>query len=143
MAAASELRPHRLGECLVSLADGRGEVSFGGGALQWRVVEVDGAEWRASGEGDGEQFDGDRIGAGIRLRHWRPGDRFRPIGMEAAVKLQDLFTNAHIPADQRRRLVIAETRDGDVFWVEGLRIGDLARLTERTRRRLIWQWRRP
>ena len=40
-----------------------------------------------------EFFDADRVGGKITLRHWRPGDRFQPIGLKSAVKLQDLFTN--------------------------------------------------
>jgi tRNA(Ile)-lysidine synthetase-like protein len=44
-----------------------------------------------------EIFDADKIGGKILLRHWRAGDRFQPIGLKSAAKLQDLFTNAKIP----------------------------------------------
>ena len=76
------------------------------------------------------------------MRHWRPGDRFQPIGMGAPVKLQDLFTNAKIPSERRRELLVAETRRGEIFWVEGLRMGEQFKLDKRTRRYLIWRWRR-
>jgi len=74
------------------------------------------------------------------LRHWRAGDRFQPIGLKSAVKLQDLFVNAKIPAAQRRNLILAATAAGEIFWVEGLRIGEKFKLTSATKRRLRWNW---
>ena len=87
-----------------------------------------------------EFFDAGKIGGEIILRHWRPGDRFQPIGLKSAVKLQDLFVNARIPAARRRELVLAAAADGAIFWVEGLRIGERFKLTARTGQKLRWQW---
>ncbi len=89
-----------------------------------------------------EWLDADAVGARIRLRHWRAGDRFQPIGLESASKLQDLFTNARVPAAERRRRVVAETEGGEIFWVEGLRIGHGVRRTDATVRTLGWLWER-
>ena len=88
-----------------------------------------------------EFFDADRIGQQIVLRHWLPGDRFRPIGLKAAAKLQDLFVNAKIPRERRRELVVAATARGEIFWVERLRIGERFKLTPDTKRCLVWRWR--
>jgi tRNA(Ile)-lysidine synthase len=88
-----------------------------------------------------EVFDADKIGEKILLRHWRAGDRFHPIGMSAGLKLQDLFTNAKIPREQRHRLVVADTGAG-IFWVEGLRISEKFKVTAETRRILVWKWGR-
>jgi hypothetical protein len=52
--------------------------------------------------------------------------------------LQDLFVNAKIPAARRRALVLAATAAGEIFWVEGLRIGETFKLTPVTARRFIW-----
>jgi len=89
-----------------------------------------------------ELFDADKTGGEIILRHWQPGDRFQPIGFKSAVKLQDLFVNAKIPSIRRRELVLATTKAGEIFWVEGLRIGDPFKLTPATGRKLVWQFRR-
>jgi tRNA(Ile)-lysidine synthase len=88
-----------------------------------------------------EFFDADKIGNIIILRHWRAGDRFQPIGLKSAVKLQDLFTNAKIPRARRRGLIVAEAVNGEIFWVEGLRISENFKLTPQTERRLVWRWR--
>lgn len=85
-----------------------------------------------------EFFDAAKVGDEVILRHWRAGDRFQPIGLKSAVKLQDLFVNAKIPADRRRELVVATTAGGGIFWVEGLRIGEPYKLTGETARILVW-----
>jgi tRNA(Ile)-lysidine synthase len=87
-----------------------------------------------------EVFDADKIGGEIVLRHWRPGDLFQPIGLNSAAKLQDLFVNAGIPAARRRELALATTAGGEIFWVDGLRIGGRFKLTPQTARMLLWKW---
>lgn len=88
----------------------------------------------------GEIFDADRISEEITLRHWQPGDRFQPIGTEQHSKLQDLFTNAKVSAAEKRKRVIACNVDCIPFWVQGLRIGDLAKITPNTKRFMKWRW---
>jgi tRNA(Ile)-lysidine synthase len=85
-----------------------------------------------------EIFDADKIGGKIILRHWRAGDRFQPIGLKSAAKLQDLFTNAKIPCERRRNLIVAEAASGEIFWVEGLRISENFKITPQTKKQLIW-----
>jgi len=122
----------------------QGEVEFGGRKFRWRVElrrRFELPREKLTGESSviREYFDADKIGGEMVLRHWRPGDRFQPIGLKSAVKLQDLFVNAKIPAMRRRELVLATTKADAIFWVEGLRIGEQFKLTPQTRRRLVWQ----
>jgi len=127
----------------VSLA--KRTVQFGGRKFSWSRELV------RSGQGGGpvkarmsalellESFDADEVGLNIILRHWRSGDRFQPIGMPKAVKLQDLFVNAKIPAARRHELILATTAAGEIFWVEGLRIGEQFKLTRETKAKLEWK----
>lgn len=125
----------------VALTGETGRLTFNGLKLRWRITT--GRAFRSGGPSPGrEVFDADQLGPRIRLRHWRPGDRFQPIGMKRAVKLQDWFTNHKIPAYWRRRLVVAENSTGVIFWVEGQRIAEVAKLRRGTKRRLIWRWQR-
>ena len=134
---ASELR--------LSLSGGAGRAGFGGKEICWKILTQ--KKFQAPRQhADGpsalrEFFDADKIGGEIILRHWRAGDRFQPIGLKSAAKLQDLFVNAKIPAARRRELVLATTADGEIFWVEGLRIGERFKLTLETKRKLVWKWR--
>ncbi len=129
----------RFEEEFVELAGDGGMFGFGGIDVGWTARVGEGVAGIA---GSGEVFDADSVGPSIRVRHWRPGDRFQPIGLGASAKLQDLFTNARVPAGERRGRVLAETSGGEIFWVEGLRVGEVAKVTDGTRRRLGWTWRR-
>src|SRR5207253_3228882 len=89
-----------------------------------------------------EAFDADEVGSPVLLRHWRPGDRFQPIGLKGTVKLQDWFSNQKVPQPLRHRLIVATTASGEIFWVEGQRISETVKVSARTRRFLEWRWQR-
>ncbi|HEU5395765.1 MAG TPA: tRNA lysidine(34) synthetase TilS, partial [Verrucomicrobiae bacterium] len=124
----------------VDLRGRGGEARFDGTGIRWRVTAAKaGGESAAPGRRPGREiFDADRVGDRVVLRHWRAGDRFQPIGMKRPVKLQDLFTNAKIPRARRHRLVLAATASGEIFWVDGLRVGERFKVRPGTRRRLAW-----
>jgi tRNA(Ile)-lysidine synthetase-like protein len=128
-------------ETVINLAGRAGDVEFDGMRLGWRLEA--GANFaRPHGRKACESFDADKVGGNITLRHWRPGDRFQPIGLRSSVKLQDLFTNRKIPRTRRRALMVAAAENREIFWVEGLRISENFKLTPQTRRRLVWRWHR-
>ncbi len=129
----------KVNELMVNLAGRAGEVNFAGVRLHWNF---EGASQPVSlGKRTGcECFDADKVGGQITLRHWQAGDRFQPIGLKSAVKLQDLFTNQKIPRVLRRSLVIAEAANRKIFWVQGLRMAENFKLMPKTKRRLIWHW---
>ena len=126
-------------ELKFNLSGRAGRVVFGGRKFRWQIQPQ--KKFRRPPQKDGwEMFDADKIGGEIVLRHWRAGDRFQPIGLNSAIKLQDLFVNARIPAARRRALVLAATAAGEIFWVEGLRMGEKFKLTAATRRKWVWNW---
>ena len=119
----------------------KGKRNIGGAALCWRVENRPGSKAISISKVQilFECFDAEKLGERIILRHWRPGDRFQPIGMPNSVKLQNLFTNTRIPRNRRHQLLLATTERGDIFWVEGIRISEQYKLTPETRKRLVWQ----
>jgi tRNA(Ile)-lysidine synthase len=120
--------------------DRSGSASFGHLDFCWQVRDVKDDRPQPAFQPRRELFDADQVGEQVRLRYWRPGDRFQPIGMSQAVKLQDLFVNLKIPKPLRHQKIIAEAQDGEVFWVEGLRIGERFKLSSQTRHCLAWSW---
>ncbi len=134
------------GELKFKMSGRAGRVGFVGWEFYWALKKYDGSLGLARRSPSSprriqcEFFDAAKIGGEIILRHWRAGDRFQPIGLKSAVKLQDLFVNAKIPAARRRELVLAATATGEIFWVEGLRIGEKFKLTPATKRLLRWNW---
>jgi len=131
------------GEAMLEL-DGRiGKTLFGGVQIQWQITSPRQASKATPVFATGaEYFDADKVGSTVLVRHWRPGDRFQPIGLDAEVKLQDFFTNEKIPRPVRHQLVVAATASGELFWVEGLRIAERFKLDKQTVRRLKWRWSR-
>lgn len=125
----------------VLLSRSRGTAKFEEATLEWEKANATGTDFAP--RPDCEHFDAARIGAKLVLRHWQPGDRFQPIGFGHEIKLQDWFTNGKIPRAARHRLVVATDAAGAIFWVEGQRIGERAKLTPETQKRLIWRWKRP
>lgn len=115
-----------------------GRTVFGGWEFCWDLKEFAGVRGRSPHQT--EFFAADTVGREIVLRHWRAGDRFQPIGLPSAVKVQDLFVNAKISAGRRRALVLAATAGGEIFWVEGLRMGEKFKLTAAAKRVLTWHW---
>ncbi len=137
-------------ELMVELADGEA-VFFGGLELRFTVETVeDGRDFlkkRAKiGEGKTsfgvEFFDAGLLEPRIRLRHWRSGDCFWPIGMAGTVKLQDWFVNEKVPMRERRLRVVAESGKDGLFWVAGMRIGERFKVNSGTKRVVRLEWRR-
>jgi tRNA(Ile)-lysidine synthase len=125
----------------IDLHGGAGQVVFAGMRIRWRILTTCGKSVLRR-EAGCEFFDAERVGTRILLRHWQPGDRFQPIGMATPVKLQNIFTNEKILRNHRHALNLGSTAQGEVFWVEKLRISERFKLTDRTNRRLQWQWKR-
>ena len=119
----------------VNLVD-RKSIQFGGHPISWKFQSKAGESFRR--ETGCEVFDADKVGKKVRLRHWRPGDRFQPVGMNKPVKLQDLFVNQKVPREQRHAVIVAETEGGELFWVQGFRISDRFKLTAGTKCHLRW-----
>lgn len=54
----------------------------------------------------------------LRLRNWRPGDRFRPLHRGSEEKLKRLFQQKHVPANQRSLWPVLTSGDS-VIWAKG------------------------
>lgn len=129
-------------ELWVDLSQREGSVSFAHLKIEWSIEAVNATVCPLAQTNPGwEAFDAREMSQGMLLRHWRPGDRFQPIGMPGSVKLQDLFTNLKISKSKRRELVVAATKEGNIFWVEGIRISERFKLCKKTRLRLRLNWR--
>jgi len=87
------------------------------------------------------RLDADVTGGDLRVRSWRPGDRFQPLGLAGEKKLQDFFVDARVPRAQRTAVPLVCGEPG-IVWVVGHRIDDRARVTEATCRLLRLRFRR-
>jgi tRNA(Ile)-lysidine synthase len=86
----------------------------GGGALRLSM------EPSAKGEGPWSvEFDAARVRLPLTVRSFRPGDRFRPAGMEGRKKLKDFFIDAKVERERRRQLPLVV--GDEILWVVGVR----------------------
>jgi tRNA(Ile)-lysidine synthetase-like protein len=59
-----------------------------------------------------------KISPNLLIRNWQPGDRFRPAHTGSEEKLKRLFSEKHIPADQRPLWPVA-VAGAQIVWVRG------------------------
>ncbi len=108
-----------------------GHVGFG----QWRLkTELLTRRPRTLSTVDGllAVLDADRC-QDLRVRKWRQGDRFQPLGMQQTKKLQDFFVDAHVAREERSALPLIVVKHG-IAWVATQRPAEWAKVTNETGR---------
>lgn len=70
-----------------------------------------------------ETVDVSAVPAGLSVRQWQPGDRFRPLGAPGSRKLQDFFVDTGVPRASRH-LVPLVVSGPEIVWVAGHRLDD-------------------
>lgn len=70
------------------------------------------------------------------------GIRFHPQGAAGSKKLKEFLIDQKVPAHQRDRVPLVMA-DEKIIWVAGLRIADLYKVTEETKRVLLLEYRVP
>jgi tRNA(Ile)-lysidine synthase len=78
------------------------------------TAEIIGSEGREA-VGHKVFVDGDSIGPYVRIRNWKPGDYYRPVGLPAG-KLKKLFQRARIPRSHRTSWPVV-VADSSIIWV--------------------------
>lgn len=73
------------------------------------------------------------VGAQLLVRCRRPGDRFVPLGMDRAKKLQDFLVDAKVPRLERDEVPLI-TGGERIAWLAGLRIAEWAKVTANSER---------
>jgi tRNA(Ile)-lysidine synthase len=64
---------------------------------------------------DGARLDWGRTSGALRIRNWRPGDRYRPVGHASETKIKFLFQQARTPLWERRLWPVM-TRGDAIVW---------------------------
>ena len=70
----------------------------------------------------------------LRIRAWRAGDVFRPLGLGGKKKVQDFFVDAKVPRWSRARIPLVVDARGEVVWIVGQRIAEPCRIRPGTER---------
>jgi tRNA(Ile)-lysidine synthase len=98
------------------------------------IEEADRGQFRDySGPPNTALMDFESLRFPLKMRNFRPGDRFCPLGVKGTQKLKDFFIDHKVPKFERSRvpLLISEEM---IAWVVGHRIDERVKITERTRK---------
>ena len=69
----------------------------------------------------------------LKMRNFRPGDRFRPLGVKGTQKLKEFFIDHKIPNFERPRIPLLISGEM-IAWIVGYRIDERVKVTEKTQR---------
>ena len=109
-----------------------GETRVGGWVVSTAVVddpEPGGREAETSGVQPAHTatLNAGSLGGRISVRSRRPGDRFQPLGMPNAKKLQDFMVDSKVPRSWRDRVPLVVAASG-IAWVVGWRPAEWAKI---------------
>jgi tRNA(Ile)-lysidine synthase len=94
------------------------------------------SEWMLSTSPDCGQFDQESLQFPLLVRHWREGDRIRPLGMTGTQLVSDILTQRKVPVFMKPSAVVVEM-NGEIIWLAGHRIAEQCKVTPATQ--TIWQ----
>jgi tRNA(Ile)-lysidine synthase len=89
--------------------------------------------WALSSRGDQVVIEARRVAGPLLVRNRRPGDSFRPLGLQGHKKLQDFFVDAKVRRNERDTIPLVVDSTGQIVWVAGHAVADDFRVTDRTR----------
>src|SRR3954451_3496842 len=79
---------------------------------------------------DVAQVRGDLCNGALAVRNRRPGDRFRPVGLDGQKKLQDYFVDRKVARERRDRVPLVVDEHDRIVWVAGFGIDAAFRVTD-------------
>jgi tRNA(Ile)-lysidine synthase len=82
-------------------------------------------------------FDADKLQWPLKLRYWQEGDAFVPLGMKQLKKLSDFFIDQKISVSDKKNCWIIQNGNGDIIWLPGYRISELAKISDNSKRMCV------
>jgi len=77
----------------------------------------------------------------LAVRNRRPGDRFRPVGLDGQKKLQDYFVDRKVARERRDTVPLVVDDSDRIVWVAGFGIDEAFRVTDPTQAVVILKLR--
>jgi len=115
---------------------GTTEIGFRGLCLNTKLVSTKDIDFYSTNSNKA-YFDYDKTGSDIKVRVFRPGDRFVPLGMKGTKKLKAFFIDEKIPRDQRKSIPLITSINDDIIWVYEKRIGERYRVTDKSTKVMV------
>ena len=84
----------------------------------------------------------DLVRGTLAVRNRRPGDRFRPVGLNGSRKLQDLFVDRKVARAERDGVPLVVDSNDRIVWVAGFGIDEAFRVTDASQGVLLLELKR-
>jgi tRNA(Ile)-lysidine synthase len=110
---------------------GSTDIGFLGLCFSIKLVSKNAIDFRFTNSNKA-YLDYDKTGTDLKVRVFRPGDRFVPLGMKGTKKLKSFFIDEKIPQSQRKSIPLLTSKNDDIIWVYEKRIGERYRVTDKT-----------
>ena len=81
-------------------------------------------------------FDYDKLKFPLKIRTWKDGDRFVPLGMKQYKKISDFFIDIKLDVFAKEKTFLL-CSDDKIIWIVGHRIDDSFRVTTKTKKTYI------
>lgn len=94
-------------------------------------------DFQLSKDGTLAQLDHDLLQFPMKLRPWKNGDQFQPLGLKSNKKLSDFFIAQKIRLNHKKEIGILENGNGDIVWIVGLRISERYKISPNTKKVFI------
>jgi tRNA(Ile)-lysidine synthase len=69
----------------------------------------------------------------LKMRNFRPGDRFHPLGVKGTQKVKEFFIDHKVPRFERPKIPLLISGES-ITWIVGYRIDERVKVTEKTKR---------
>jgi tRNA(Ile)-lysidine synthase len=76
-------------------------------------------------------MDADKLIYPLKLRRWKPGDVFRPLGLKGSKKISDYLINNKVPLPDKQQTWVVES-GSNIAWLVNHRIDDRYKITTKT-----------
>ena len=91
------------------------------------------ARWTLASRGNQAVVEAAKLAPPLVVRNRRPGDRFRPLGLQGHKKLQDFLVDAKVRRTDRDSIPLVVDSNGQIVWVAGHAVAEDFRVTDRTK----------
>jgi tRNA(Ile)-lysidine synthase len=78
-------------------------------------------------------LDTDKLQFPLKLRNWKIGDRFHPLGMSGSKKVSDFLINQKVALPDKHSVMVIES-NGEIAWIVNHRIDNRFKVTTETRK---------
>ncbi len=104
-----------------------------GKTVKVEEMDVPSGTGRPEGSPDVAYLDSQQLRMPLKIRSFRPGDRFHPLGMKGTQKIKQFFIDHKIPRFERPMIPLLLSGE-EIVWVVGYRMDDRVKVTDSTKK---------